>query len=204
MYDENAMEPLSKMTVLELTRLISAQDSRWGDILTYAQSTHHPRAQQGITFFKRTWRPVMGDYFENVVNRYDSTAKAPNSVVRTVLDKMANVVYPAARSAGFSEQSFLIPDITIDKGYQAAPVAGHPSNLWLGIDPRRHRRRKAAAKHAAQLEQCGEIAEGAEGEEQKPPSEAPAPINKTLLPAIVIIGIGIVGAGFVAIRRLGT
>ena len=120
---------LSKMTVLELTRLVSAQDDRWAQMLTYAQSTRHPLAQQGIAFFKRTWRPVMGDYFQSVVARYDSAAKAPLGVVRTVLDKMAEVVYPAARRVGLSDASFLIPDITIEKA-GGAIVAGQSWMYW--------------------------------------------------------------------------
>ena len=115
------------MTVLELTRLMSAQDDRWAAILRYAQST--PLAQQGIAFFKRTWRPVL-DYFENVVGRYDSEAKAPQRVVRVVLDKMSDVVYPAARQAGFLDQSFLIPDITIEKRGGSPVVAGQSWMYW--------------------------------------------------------------------------
>jgi len=106
-------EPMSKMTVLELTRLISAQDSRWGDILTYAQSTKNPAAPAGIAFFKKTWRPVLTIYFESVVARYDSAAKAPAGVVRWVLNTMSEHVFPAARRAGLFEWSFMIPDITI-------------------------------------------------------------------------------------------
>jgi hypothetical protein len=121
---------LSKMTILELTRLMSAQDDRWAKILTYAQSTRHPLAQQGLAFFKRTWRPMMGDYFERVAARYDSAAKAPFSVVRAVLDKMSDVVYPAARQAGFSDPSFLIPDITIEKRGGDAVVAGYSWMYW--------------------------------------------------------------------------
>jgi len=123
-------EPLSKMTVLELTRLMSAQDDRWTQILTYAQSTRHPLAQQGIAFFKNTWRPVMGNYFESVAAQYDSAAKAPLGVVRVVLDKMSDVVYPAARQAGFSDASFLFPDITIEKQGGSAIVAGHSWMYW--------------------------------------------------------------------------
>jgi hypothetical protein len=123
-------EPLSAMTVIELTRLFSAQDDRWASILTYAQSTKHPLAQQGLAFFKRTWRPVLGDYFENVVSRYDSAAKAPQRVVRAVLDKMSDVVYPAARQAGFLDRSFLVPDITIEKQGGAPIVAGHSWMYW--------------------------------------------------------------------------
>ncbi|HSX23362.1 MAG TPA: hypothetical protein VLE97_11365 [Gaiellaceae bacterium] len=114
-------EPLSNMTILELTRLLSAQDDRWGDILTYAQSTHHPLAPAGIAFFKRTWRPFMGGYFEHVAARYDSAGKAPSRVVNWVLDTMSNYVFPAARKAGFSDNSFVIPDITIDKPAPAEP-----------------------------------------------------------------------------------
>jgi hypothetical protein len=123
-------EPMSKMTILELTRLITAQDSRWADILTYAQSTKHPLAQQGIAFFKRTWRPVMTEYFENVAARYDSAAKAPMRIVRAVLDKMSDVIYPAARKIGFSDHSFLFPDITIEKGQPAPQVAGYSWMYW--------------------------------------------------------------------------
>jgi hypothetical protein len=123
-------EPLSKMTVLELTRLFSAQDDRWARILTYAQSTRHPRAREGVAFFKNTWRRVMGDYFQDVAARYDSRAKAPNSVVRVVLDKMADVVYPAARQVGLPEESFLFPDITIEKRGGSPIVAGQSWMYW--------------------------------------------------------------------------
>jgi hypothetical protein len=123
-------EPLTKMTVLELTRLISAQDDRWARILTYAQSTKHPLAPQGIAFFKRTWRPAMGEYYETVAARYDAAAKAPAIVVKYVLDKMADVVYPAARRVGLSDASFLIPDITIEKGGGSPIVAGQSWMYW--------------------------------------------------------------------------
>lgn len=124
-------ESLSTMTVLELTRLFSAQDDRWAQILTYAQSTLHPLAQQGVAFFKRTWRPVMGDYYQDVVARYDARAKAPYSVVRVVLDKMSDVVYPAARAAGLTDASFLFPDITIEKSGGDSPVvAGQSWMYW--------------------------------------------------------------------------
>lgn len=118
-------EPLSAMTVLELTRLLLAQDSRWADIVTHAQNTRNPAAPAGIAFFKRTWRPVISDYFLNVVPRYDSVAKAPARVVTDVLDKMSDVIYPAARKVGFSDTSFVLPDITIERADQARPaVAG--------------------------------------------------------------------------------
>jgi len=123
-------EPLSAMTVIELTRLFSAQDDRWARILEYARSTRHPLAKQGVAFFKRTWRPVLGDYYENVVSRYAPTTKAPNSVIRVVLDKMADVVYPAARQAGFLDTSFVLPDITIEKQGGAPIVAGHSWMYW--------------------------------------------------------------------------
>lgn len=124
-------EPTS-MTILELTRLLSAQDDRWASILTYAQSTHNPAAPAGIAFFKRTWRPVMSDYYLNIVSQYDSAAKAPSHVVRWVLDKMSNVVYPAARKIGLPETSFVIPDITIDKSAPPTTVAG---DLWVRYAP---------------------------------------------------------------------
>ena len=123
-------ESLTKMTILELTRLISAQDDRWAAILTYARSTKHPLAQQGIAFFKHTWRRFMSEYYENVAGRYDSAAKAPVTVVKYVLDKMADVVYPAARAVGLGDTSFLIPDITIEKGGGPAIVAGQSWMYW--------------------------------------------------------------------------
>jgi hypothetical protein len=102
------------MTILELTRLLSKQDDRWGAILTRAQSTKNPAASAGIAFFQKTWRPFLGTYYENVVARYDAAAEAPASVVRWVLDTMADVVFPAAREVGFSARSFVVPDITIE------------------------------------------------------------------------------------------
>lgn len=125
-----ATEPLSAMTILELTRLWSAQDDRWADILTYAQNTRHPLAQRGSAFFKQTWRPAMGDYYQDVAARYDSAAKAPLRVVREVLDKMADVIYPTARAVGFSDRSFVFPDITIERARPATSVAGQSWFYW--------------------------------------------------------------------------
>jgi hypothetical protein len=118
-------EPTSAMTVLEMTRLLSAQDDRWAGILTYAQSTHNPAAPAGIAFFKKIWRPVMSDYYLNIVSQYDAAVMAPNHVVRWVLDKMADVVYPEARKIGLPETSFVIPDITIEKSLPTT-IAGDP------------------------------------------------------------------------------
>ncbi len=118
------------MTVLELTRLWIAQDDRWSEILTHAQNTRHPLAQQGVAFFMETWRPMYGNYFETVVARYDSAAKAPMRVVRGVLDKMSDVIYPAARRAGFSDRSFVFPDIAVEKGGPATTVAGYSWMYW--------------------------------------------------------------------------
>ena len=126
-------EPLSKMTILELTQLVGKQDDRWGNILTYAQSTHNPAAPAGIAFFKKTWRPAMTSYYENVAGRYASDAKAPVRIVRWWLDAMSDVIYPAARKVGLSDQSFLFPDITIEKGRPASPaphVAGYSWMYW--------------------------------------------------------------------------
>jgi hypothetical protein len=109
------------MTVLELTRLITAQDDRWADLLTYAQSTKNPAAPAGIAFFKNTWRRVLTSYFENVVARYDHAGKAPARIVNWVLDTMSNVIYPAARKIGFPDTTFVIPDITIDRPEPASP-----------------------------------------------------------------------------------
>lgn len=102
------------MTILELTQLLSGQDDRWAAILTRAQGTKNPATKAGIDFFRKTWRLFMGSYYENVAARYDSAAEAPPRIVRWVLDTMADVIFPAARRAGFSEQSFVIPDITIE------------------------------------------------------------------------------------------
>jgi hypothetical protein len=124
-----ANEPLSPMTILELTQLVSAQDDRWLQILTHAQSTHHPLAQQGIAFFKNTWRRAMGDYYQNIVNRFDAAAKAPMHVLKDVLDKMADVIYPAARAAGLSDDSFVFPDIMIERR-QMPSVSGQSWMYW--------------------------------------------------------------------------
>lgn len=117
-------EPLSKMKVIELTRLVSDQDDRWGRILTYAQSTKNPAAPAGIAFFKRTWRPAMSSYYENVAARYDSAAKAPERLVRWWLDALSEVVYPAARRVGLTDSSFVLPDIQIEQQQPAPPT--HP------------------------------------------------------------------------------
>lgn len=127
---EAMTRPLTKMTILELTRLVSAQDDRWADILTYAQSTRHPLAQQGIDFFTRTWRPLFGDYFENVVARYDPRARAPHGIVVALLDKMSEVVYPAARRVGLTDRSFVFPDITIEQSGASPVVAGYSWMYW--------------------------------------------------------------------------
>lgn len=116
-------EPSSAMTVLELTKLMSAQDDRWARILMYAQSTRNPAAPTGIAFFKKTWRAFMGNYYESVVGEYDSAAKVPARVVNWVLDAMADVIYPAARRIGLPDASFVMPDITIERG-QPTTVAG--------------------------------------------------------------------------------
>lgn len=120
------------MTILELTQLLSKQDDRWGDILTRAQSTKNPAAKAGIDFFQKTWRPFMGSYYESVVPRYDGAAEAPAGVVRWVLDTMADVVYPAARRVGFSERSFVVPDITIEQP-SAPAVAGAEAPRDVGV-----------------------------------------------------------------------
>jgi len=117
------------MTILELTQLMSEQDDRWLRILTYAQSTRHPRAQQGIAFFKDTWRRAFGDYYQNVVPRYDAKALAPQAVVNYVLDSMADVIYPAARAAGLPDESFVFPDITIER-QQPPRIAGQSWMYW--------------------------------------------------------------------------
>jgi len=107
-------KPLTAMTVLELTRLVGAQDDRWANLLTYAQSTHNPAAPGGIAFFKKTWRPAFGSYYENVVARYDPAAKAPRHIINWLLDLMTSKIYPAARQVGFTERSFLFPDIVLE------------------------------------------------------------------------------------------
>jgi hypothetical protein len=104
----------STMTILELNRLVLAQDARWADILTYAQSTRNPAAPAGVTFFRRTWQPVLDDYFQNVAGRYAPEAPVPSGVMNGLLSRMSNVVYPAARQVGLSDRSFLFPDITLD------------------------------------------------------------------------------------------
>jgi len=124
-----ANQPLSPMTVLELTQLVSAQDDRWLKILTYAQSTRHPLAQQGIGFFKNTWRRWMGDYYQRVVPIYAAAAKAPPEVVNYVLDAMANAVYPAARAVGLTDDSFVFPDITVEPR-PAPSIAGQSWMYW--------------------------------------------------------------------------
>lgn len=126
-------QPLSKMTVLELTRLVLAQDDRWTKILTYNQSTRNPAAPAGMAFFKKTWRPALTTYFEGVASRYDSAAKAPVSIVTWWLDAMSTVIYPAARKVGFADNTFLFPDITIEQGHPAPP----PTVATLGAEPQR-------------------------------------------------------------------
>ena len=108
------MSSASPSTILELNRLVLAQDARWADILTYAQSTRNPAAPAGIAFFRRTWQPVLDDYFQNVAPRYAPEAPVPSGVMNSLLNKMTNVIYPAARRVGLSDRSFLFPDITID------------------------------------------------------------------------------------------
>jgi hypothetical protein len=121
------------MTILELTRLLSKQDDRWGDILTRAQSTKNPAAKAGVAFFQQTWRPFMGSYYESVVPRYDGAAEAPAGVVRWVLDTMADVVYPAARKVGFSDRSFVIPDIAIETPSPPAVAGAEPPRDEVGV-----------------------------------------------------------------------
>lgn len=121
------------MTILELTRLLSRQDDRWGAILTRAQSTKNPAATAGISFFQETWRPFLGRYYEGVVARSDAAAEAPASVVRWVLDSMADVVYPAARKVGFSERSFVVPDIAIENPSAPAVSGGPPPRDEVGV-----------------------------------------------------------------------
>lgn len=123
-------EPLSKMKVIELTRLVNDQDDRWGRILTIAQSTKNPAAPAGVAFFKRTWRPAMTSYYENVAGRYDSAARAPERIVRWWLDAMSEVLYPAARRIGLPDSSFVFPDIQIDPPGRPAqpPPAARPTS----------------------------------------------------------------------------
>lgn len=133
-----ALVSSTDMTILELTRLMSAQDDRWGRILTRAQSAKNPAARPGVDFFQKTWRPFMGSYFESVAARYDSAAEAPARVVRWVLDTMAGVIFPAARAVGFSERSFVIPDITIESTEAQRPTiatsgAEAPRDAEVGV-----------------------------------------------------------------------
>lgn len=123
------MANVSPMTILELTQLVNAQDDRWLKILTYAQSTRHALAPQGISFFKNTWRRAMSDYYQNIVPRYDAAAAAPPQVVKGILDMMSEVIYPAARAAGLTDDSFVFPDITID-GRQTPRIAGQSWMYW--------------------------------------------------------------------------
>lgn len=123
-------EPLSTMTILDLTQLWNKQDDRWSRILTYAQSIHNPAAPAGMAFFKNTWRRALSDYYENVATRYDASAKAPVSVIKRVLDQLADVIYPAARRVGLPDESFLFPDITTERGRPATAVGGYSWMYW--------------------------------------------------------------------------
>lgn len=114
------------MTITELTRLVNTQDEQWLRIVTYAQSTRHPLAPQAISFFNTTWRRAMDDYYQNVVPRYDAGAKASPAVVKYVLDTMADVIYPAARAVGLTDNSFVFPDITLER---SSPVVSGQS--WM-------------------------------------------------------------------------
>ena len=123
-----ANESLSQMTIIELTRLVNRQDDQWLRIVTYAQSTRHPLAQQAISFFNNTWRRVMGDYYQNVAGRYDAAAKAPPTVVNYVLDTMADVIYPAARAVGLTDNSFVFPDIKLEG--RSPMISGQSWMYW--------------------------------------------------------------------------
>jgi len=135
-------KPLSKMTILELTRLVLAQDDRWAKMLTYNQSTKNPAAPSGIAFFKKTWRPALTTYFEGVAARYDSAAKAPAAIITWWLDAMSTVIYPAARKVGFSDNTFLFPDITLEQSGQPATP---PTVATLGAEPERGQRKPETA-----------------------------------------------------------
>jgi hypothetical protein len=102
------------MTVLELTRLLNAQDDRWAGILTYAQSTRDPGAPAALGFFRRTWRPLLGDYLERVAGRIAPEDRVPAAIMSALLDKMSEEIYPAARRVGLRDDTFLVPDIAIE------------------------------------------------------------------------------------------
>lgn len=121
------------MTILELTQLLSKQDDRWAAILTRAQSTRNPAAKPGLAFFQNTWRPFMGTYYQDVVPRHAADAETPAGVVRWVLDTMADVVYPAARKVGFSERSFVIPDIAIETPSPPAVAGAEAPRDEVGV-----------------------------------------------------------------------
>jgi len=111
------------MTVLELTRLLNAQDDRWAGILTYAQSTRDPGAPAAVGFFRRTWRPLLGDYLERVAGRFQPETRVPAAILSALLDKMSEEIYPAARRVGLRDDTFLVPDIAIERS-RGGTVAG--------------------------------------------------------------------------------
>jgi hypothetical protein len=126
------------MTILELTQLVNAQDDRWARILTYNQSTRNPAAHVGIAFFKRTWRPALTTYYEGVAGRYEPSLKVPAAIASWWLDALSSVIYPAARKVGFSDNTFLFPDIAIEQsGRPAAPPPAPPNVATLGAEPPR-------------------------------------------------------------------
>jgi hypothetical protein len=114
--------PLTTMTILELTQLMTAQDDRWGQLITYAQSTQNPAAHTAMDFFKHTWRSMLTLYFENVASKYAPTAQVTNDLASWLVQAMSDTIYPAARRVGFTDKSFLLPDLNlVQSGHPAAP-----------------------------------------------------------------------------------
>lgn len=122
-YPSKAMS-LPSLTILELTRLISAQDDRWARSLSLSQSARNPAAPAGIVFFKKTWRPLLDRYFSDVAARYAPAAKVPAHVITWIVGEISDVIYPAARRVGFSEQSLLLPELSLEQRGHPATVSG--------------------------------------------------------------------------------
>ena len=72
----------------------------------------------------------MGDYFQNVAAQFPSEAKAPMRVVKDALDRMSEVIYPAARRVGLPDETFLFPDIQIERAQAVPRVAGSSWMYW--------------------------------------------------------------------------
>lgn len=79
------------------------QDYRWGSMADRYRGNDELRFKRMRNFLDSTWSL----FFSSVV-------EDPNYTNDDALDLLHESIYPAARAAGFTDRSFVLPDITID------------------------------------------------------------------------------------------